>query len=89
MSKRFVMKLFMGLSDAEIKENERMWMEEKGIDIELAKTNASEGDINVPNDEDIDELEDEELETEEQEAEGDDENLDFDMDFDSGGENEQ
>lgn len=78
MSKRFVMKRFMGLSDAEIKENESMWLEERGIDIELGRSNASEGDINVPNDEDIDELETEELETEEEES-GDD--MDFDMDF--------
>lgn len=86
MSKRFVMKRFMGLSDSEIKENERMWQEERGIDIELAKSTASDGDVNVPNEEDIEELEAEEMELE-QDDEGS-EDMDFDMDFDSGDENE-
>lgn len=30
MSKRFMMKKYLGLSDSEIKENERMWFEEQG-----------------------------------------------------------
>ena len=37
LSKRFVMKRFMGLSDAEIKENERLWKQENGIKFSLSK----------------------------------------------------
>ena len=87
MSKRFVMKRFMGLSDAEIKENENLWMEEKGFDVTLSKANASEGDINVPNEEDIDELEQEELTADEEQENSED--LDIDMDFGDEGGNEE
>ncbi len=87
MSQRFVMKRVMGISDAEIKENENRWMEEKGFDVTLSKANASEGDINVPNEEDIDELEQEELDADEERENSDD--LDIDMDFGDEGGNEE
>lgn len=76
LSKRFIMKRFMGLSDAEIKENERLWTEEKAIRIDLVNTNATDGDVNVASEDEIEELEKDEIE----ELEDDDMDIDLEMD---------
>lgn len=57
LSKRFMMERFMGLSQDEIKRNERMWKEEKNVDFEVTKTSVGETGIHIEGDEDIDELE--------------------------------
>jgi hypothetical protein len=68
MSKRFMMKKYLGLSDVEIKENEQMWFEEQGemgVDADttgsdLRNVGISTGDISS----DIDELGDLEADAE-------------------------
>lgn len=52
LSKRFILKKYLGLTDVEIKENEKMWFEEKGEDSEgaaegsdLRNVGISTGDI--------------------------------------------
>lgn len=69
MSKRFMMKKYLGLSDVEIKENERMWFEENGdpnADLDksgsdLRNVGISTGDIGN----DLDNIDDLEADTEE------------------------
>lgn len=60
LSKRFVMKRFMGLSDAEIKENERLWKQENGVKFTLAKNDLGLDDVDIPepSSEDISEISD-------------------------------
>jgi hypothetical protein len=76
MSKRFMMKKYLGLSDVELKENEQMWFEEQGetgVDADttgsdLRNVGISTGDIGS----DLDELGDLEADAEVEagEAEG-------------------
>jgi hypothetical protein len=42
MSKRFTLKRFLGLTDEEIAENERLWAEEKGESIPVHTDSAGE-----------------------------------------------
>lgn len=57
LSKRFMMERFMGLTQDEIKRNEKLWKEEKNIDFEVSKSSVGETGIKVVGDDDIDELE--------------------------------
>lgn len=79
MSKRFVMKRFMGLSDAEIKKNEEMWKEEQNFRTEVVGPDLTSSDINVPNDDDISEQEqdEEDLSADLDTDQADDEEIDF------------
>lgn len=88
LSKRFVMKRFMGLSDTEIKENEKMWREEKGINIDIVKSSMSDGGTNLPNDDEIEELEQDEsdLAAEEEANAQDGDDMDVEFSFDDEGE---
>ena len=82
MSKRFMLKKYLGLSDVEIMENEKMWFEEQGessnsndfSSSELRNIGISSGDIGG----DLDNLED--LES----TENDNDEVDLDIDTDSG-----
>ena len=83
LSKRFIMKRFMGMTDTEIKENEKMWQEERGINIEITKSNMSDGGTAIPNQDEIEELEDDE---EVLSAEENNDDMDVEFDFDEGDE---
>jgi len=72
LSKRFMAERFMGLSQDEIKRNERLWKEEKNIEFDVTKTSVGETGINIAGDDDLDEVE--ELEAE---ADGNDEDMDL------------
>ena len=82
LSKRFVMKRFMGLSDAEIKENERLWKQENGIKFSLSKNELGLDDVDVPepSSEEIEEIEDLESDTSDEPEDQDDGLGDFSFD---------
>lgn len=61
LSKRFMMKRFMGLTEEEIKENERMWKEENKFKVDFQNSDLPDADINVPSDDDIEETEEDEF----------------------------
>lgn len=75
LSTRFKLKRFLGLSDAEIKENEKLWREENKVKITLEKENLIDADLSVPSDKDIDSIEEDELEL----MDDDDDGFDLDL----------
>ena len=76
------MKRFMGLSDAEIKENERLWKQENGIKFSLSKNELGLDDVDVPepSSEEIEEIEDLESDTSDEPEDQDDGLGDFSFD---------
>ena len=85
LSKRFMMKKYLGLTDVELKENEKMWFEEQGnlgIDSasgsNLRNVGISTGDIGS----DLDSIDD--LESNEAELDLDAENPDIGAESDTG-----
>lgn len=57
LSNRFKLKRFMGLSEAEMKENEALWREEKKINFKIQDSTLSDAGYTVPSDNEVDELE--------------------------------
>lgn len=58
LSKRFMMERFMGLTQDEIKRNERLWKEERNIDFDVTRSSVGETGVNIAADEDIDAIDD-------------------------------
>lgn len=71
LSKRFMMERFMGLSQDEIKRNERLWKEERNMDFDVADSTISETGVNIAADNDIEEVEDMESSVDDTEDEPD------------------
>ena len=57
LSNRFKLKRFMGLTESEIKENEKLWMEEKKIRFNVSDSTLNDANISVPSDGEIEDLE--------------------------------
>ena len=72
LSKRFLAERFMGLSQDEIKRNEKLWKEEKNIDFDITKTSVGETGIHIAGDDDIDETEEIEASVEDDDTDTDD-----------------
>ena len=62
----------MGLSQDEIKRNEKLWKEEKNIDFDITKTSVGETGIHIAGDDDIDETEEIEASVEDDDTDTDD-----------------
>lgn len=78
LSKRFIMKRFMGLTDEEILDNEKMWREERNIDIVVGSSSLNDGGISVPSDDEIDEMGEVEDQYGNEENQGNEEEYNFD-----------
>lgn len=77
LSTRFKLKRFLGLSDNEIKENEKLWREENKVKFHLEKAKLVDGNMTIPSEKDIDDLEEDEISLMDDES-GDD---GFDLDI--------
>lgn len=73
LSKRFMMERFMGLTQDEIKRNEKLWKEEKNIEFEVSNSSIGETGVKMVGDEDIEDIEDMESDVEEPDEGLDDE----------------
>ena len=74
LSNRFKLKRFLGLSEAEIKENEKLWLEERKININIQSSKLTDSDISVPSEGEINDLE-----ADEDDIFGDEDDMDLDL----------